>query len=238
MNRAELDVGGYRHKSIWDNLAEQYNKNTGMADCINGDNAYLDVIQTPHMLYDLENPEDFDNLEGRDVAQFVRYITHQYYVTYKSVSGDHARFEDRVGEKSYLLYFHNMITATGAENLESLMKAELNVEVFAESSVPGFHAGDETAPPVTPTAKKHRMNRKTGPPSNTKEQTDNAILRYISRTEQQYSTAGGGSVTSSRSGLSTASTAKDDYIREKNGWPLRYLTLRWQRRLPMQLIQA
>jgi hypothetical protein len=34
------------------------------------------------MLYILENPVDFDNLEGRDVAQFVRYITHQYYVTY------------------------------------------------------------------------------------------------------------------------------------------------------------
>ncbi|KAI2507535.1 hypothetical protein MHU86_6923 [Fragilaria crotonensis] len=138
MNRAELDVGRYRHKSIWDNLAEQYNKNTGMADCINGDNAYLDVIQTPHMLYDLENPEDFDNLEGRDVAQFVRYITHQYYVTYKSVSGDHARFEDRVGEKSYLLYFHNMITATGAENLESLMKAELNVNFLRNHQYPAF----------------------------------------------------------------------------------------------------
>jgi hypothetical protein len=115
MNRAESDVGGYRHKSIWDNLAEQYNKNAGMlADYIHRDNAYLDVIQTPHYLYDLKNPEDFDALEGRDVAQFVRYTTHQYYVTYKSVSGDHASFEDRVGEKSYLLYFHNMIAATGA----------------------------------------------------------------------------------------------------------------------------
>ena len=53
--------------------------------------------------------------------------THQYSVTNTSVSGDLARFEDRLGEKSYLLYFHNMITATGAENLESLMKAELSV---------------------------------------------------------------------------------------------------------------
>ena len=211
MNKAELDVGGYRHKAIWDNLAAQYNKNTGMAAWVHGDNAYLDVIQTPHMLYDLENPEDFDNLEGRDVAQFVRYITHQYYVTYKSVSGDHARFEDRVGEKSYLLYFHNMITATGAENLESLMKAELSADVFSESSVPGICADTEIA--VTPTAKKNRMKKKTGPPSSTKEQTDNAILRYISRTEQQDST--GGSITSSRSAFSTASTAKDDYIREK-----------------------
>jgi len=212
MNRAELDVGGYRHKTIWDNLAEQYNKNTGMSNCIHGDNAYLDVIQTPHMLYDLENPEDFDELEGRDIAQFVRYITHQYYVTYKSVSGNHARFEDRVGEKSYLLYFHNMITATGAENLESLMKAELSADVFSESLVPGS-VSDETA--VTPATKKHQFNRnkRKGPPSSTKEQTDNAILRYISRNEHRDST--GGSLTSSRSGFSTSSTAKDDYIREK-----------------------
>jgi hypothetical protein len=81
MNRAELDVG-YRHKSNWDNLADQYNNNTGVPADIsiqndNGDNSYLDVIQAPHMLYDLENPEDFDALEGRDVAQFIRWITHQ-----------------------------------------------------------------------------------------------------------------------------------------------------------------
>ena len=93
MNKAELDVGGYHHKAIWDNLAAQYNKNTGVADCVHGDNAYLDVVQTPHMLYDLENPEDFDNLEGQDVAQFVRYITHQYCVTLKvGFWQNHARF--------------------------------------------------------------------------------------------------------------------------------------------------
>ena len=76
--------------------------------------------------------------------------------------------------------------------------AELSAEVFAESSVPGFLEDDETA--VTPTAKEHRMNRKIGPPSSTKEQTDKAILRYISRTKQLDST-GGDSITSSRSGF-------------------------------------
>lgn len=90
--------------------------------CDAEENAYLDVIQSPHVLYDGESPEDFDQLDGQDVAhQFNRWITHQYYVVHKAVSGDHALFEDRVG--GYLLYFHNMITATGAENLESLMKA-------------------------------------------------------------------------------------------------------------------
>jgi hypothetical protein len=97
MNRAELDVGGYCHKSIWDNLAEQYNNNTdipteNISDGNNGDNLYLDVIQTPHMLYNLEISEDFDILDGQDVAQFIRWITHQYYEIHISVIGDDARF--------------------------------------------------------------------------------------------------------------------------------------------------
>jgi hypothetical protein len=232
MNRAELDIGGYRHKSIWDNLAEQYNNNTGIADFAEcdgddkNDNSYLDVIQTPHMLYDLENPEDFDRLEGRDVAQFVRWITHQYYVVHKSVSGDHARFEDRVGEKSYLLYFHNMITASGAENLESLMKAELSLDVFSESSVNGFPvAVQETVTGTnlhTPAAAKQAKKRGRFL-SNTKEQTDIAILRFISRAEEgQHNTeessvvSGGGALLPSTSTTSTAtSSARCNYIREK-----------------------
>ncbi|KAI2508592.1 SAD/SRA domain [Fragilaria crotonensis] len=216
MNRAELDVGGYRHKSIWDNMADQYNNNTGkpaagVSDGNKGDNSYLDVIQTPHMLYELENPEDFDCLDGRDVAQFIRWITHQYYVTHKSVSGDHARFEDRVGSKSYLLYFHNMVTATGAENIESLMKAELSRDVFAESSVPGLPAATAQLQETmhgfhTPRAKrfKHKGSLLT---SNSKEETDNAILRFLSTSERN----------TAESDIASASStaAKDEYIREK-----------------------
>jgi hypothetical protein len=115
-------------------------------------------------------------------------------------------------EKIFLFYFHNMVTATGPENLESLMKAELTADVFSESLVPGS-VSDETA--VTPTTKKHQFNRnkRKGPPYSKKKRTDYAILRYVSRNERQDST--GGSLTSSRSGFSTLSTAKDDYIREK-----------------------
>ncbi|KAI2492947.1 hypothetical protein MHU86_21586 [Fragilaria crotonensis] len=101
----ELDVGGYLHKANWDNLAEQFNKNTGVPEDADAqENAYLDVIQLPHHLYISKNPEDFDQLEdGQHVAQFIRWITHQYYVVHKLVSGDHARLEDKVGEEGYLL---------------------------------------------------------------------------------------------------------------------------------------
>jgi hypothetical protein len=54
MNRAELDVGGYCHKSIWDSLADQHNKNmgvsTGERHDVGKDNSYLDVIQSQHFL--------------------------------------------------------------------------------------------------------------------------------------------------------------------------------------------
>jgi hypothetical protein len=63
-------------------MADQYNNNTGIpaanaSDGNKGDNSYLDVIQTPQMLYELENPENFDRLGGCDVAQFIRRITDQ-----------------------------------------------------------------------------------------------------------------------------------------------------------------
>jgi hypothetical protein len=146
------------------------------------------------------------------VAQFIRWITHQYYVTHKSVSRDHARFEDRwVGSKSYLLYFHNMVTATGAENIESLMKAELSRDVFAESSVPGLPADTAALQETmhgfhTPRAKrlKHKGALRA---SNSKEESDNAILRFISTSERN----------TAESDIASASStaAKDEYIREK-----------------------
>ena len=113
------------------------------------------------------------------------------------------------------------------------MKAELSADVFAESSLPGIFA-DNAEIAVTLTAKKHRMNRKTGPSSSTKEQMDNTILCYISRTEPQDST--GGSITSCRSGFSTTFTAKDDYIRVKKRMAVE--VFEWKRKSPMQLIQS
>jgi len=220
MNRAELDVGGYRHKSIWDNLADQYNKNTGILTGVlqdGEDNSYLDVIQAPHPLYGSENPEDFDQLDGQDLAQFIRWITNQYYVVHKSVSGDHARFEDRVGEKAYLLYFHNMISATGAENIESLMKAQLTKDVFAESSIDGSIIDTELDTPTTATEPKAKRPRRTynkgGPPpsSGAKERTDEAILKYINSSLMEKNS----DHDSSRSTSTSRTSAKDEYIREK-----------------------
>ena len=227
MNRAELDVGGYCHKSIWDNFSDQYNKNTGASTGEEGqnaeDNSYLDVIQAPHLLYRGENPEDFDQLDGQDLAQFIRWITNQYYVVHKSVSGDHARFEDRVGEKAYLLYFHNMISSTGAENMESFMKAELRSDVFAESSIDGSIAiadrDEEDIEDVTTASQKRHTNKRTrrlgGPPSSgAKEQTNEAILKFINQQLLEDKNDASEKETPSAAGAVTSS-AKEEYIREK-----------------------
>ena len=220
MNRAELDVGGYRHKSIWDNLADQYNKNTGVSSSEQQDgedNSYLDVIQSPHPLYCSENPEDFDQLDGQDLSQFIRWITNQYYVVHKSVSGDHARFEDRVGEKAYLLYFHKMISATGAENIESLMKAQLTKDVFSESIIDGIIADDDNLDATTTSFESGKRQRRTynkgkPPPSTsgTKEKTDEAILKYINSSLIESN-----NLTERMTTTRTTASAKDEYIREK-----------------------
>jgi hypothetical protein len=96
-----------------------------------------------------------------------------------------------------------MIAATGAENLESLMKAQLSQDAFAESSIKGSDAVE------TPSPKKIRTLK--GPPSSTKDKTDEAILCYIlkdSADEARTTTASSGATT-------TTSSSRDEYIREK-----------------------
>ena len=132
-------------------------------------------------------------------------------MVHKSVSGDHARFKDKVGEKGYLLYFHNMIATTGAENLESLMKAQLSHAVFAESSINGsYDITTATTIEGSPCPTKKRKSK--GPPSSTKEKTDEAILRFILNDNDEHLRI----TTLSPSTTTTAITdSKDEYIREK-----------------------
>jgi hypothetical protein len=94
MNQAELDVGGHCHKSIWDNLAEQYNEITGMSDCIHGDTAYWMSFK-PRMCFII-----WWAWKAR-CGSFC--ATHQPRINTKSLTNwflatMHARFKDRVGE--------------------------------------------------------------------------------------------------------------------------------------------
>ena len=93
--------------------------------------------------------------------QFIGWITNQYYVVHKSVSGDHARFEDRVGEKACLLHCYNSISATGAENIEPLIDAELSKDVFAESSIDDIVVDDVNIDTPTTTSESNRRQRRT-----------------------------------------------------------------------------
>ena len=165
MDRLELDVGGFRHQQTWEILAAQYN-NTSEGPEFD----YLNKLQVDNALYASENPADFDVLDARDVSQFVRWMNTQYYVIYKSASGNHLRFEDRVGEKAYLLYFHNMVTESGAENIETMMRAELNDGVFAQSMAPSMTI---TANTIT------AASRKRTSAAAKKDQTDQAFIKFM-----------------------------------------------------------
>ncbi|KAI2494128.1 hypothetical protein MHU86_20399 [Fragilaria crotonensis] len=117
-----------------------------------------------------------------------------------------------------------MISLTGAENMESFMKAELRSDVFAESSIDGSivitDRDEEDIDFETTASQERHTNKRTrrlgGPPSSgAKEQTDEAILKFFNQqlmedkndaSEKEMTTAGAGAVTSS---------AKEEYIREK-----------------------
>jgi hypothetical protein len=105
-----------------------------------------------------------------------------------------------------------MVTAMDAEYIESLMKAELSQNVFAESSGPGQLAPttaqlQETMHGFHTTRAKQLKHRGGLGTSNTKEETDNAILPYISMSVQNAE--------SDMIAIATSTAAKDDYIREK-----------------------
>jgi hypothetical protein len=138
------------------------------------------------------------------------------------VSGDHARFEDWVCKKAYLLYFHNMISLTGVEIMESFMKAKSSIDVFAESSIDGSilitDRDEDIEDKTTASQERHttkRTRRLGGPPSGgAKERTDEATLIFMNEqwmenkndaSEKDETTATGAVI----------SSAKEEYIREK-----------------------
>jgi hypothetical protein len=151
-------------------------------------------------------------------------------VIYKSASGNHLRFEDRVvREKGYLLYFHDMVTESGEENIERMMRAELNKEVLAQSMAPSTAI---TANSVTAASQKRTSA------AAKKDQTDQAFIKFMetmaSPSPSLFPCAGV---------LEGSSDARDGYIDAKRRIAIEqaeaknpYMPLRWERKCQMQLI--
>jgi hypothetical protein len=105
-----------------------------------------------------------------------------------------------------------MIATTGAENLESLMKAQLSQTVFAESSINGSVDIITTPTTVDGTPCPTKKRKSKGSTSSTKEKTDKAILCFLLNDNDEQSRI----TTLSPSATTTAvSSSRDDYIREK-----------------------
>jgi hypothetical protein len=127
---------------------------------------------------------------------------------HKSVWDDHAKFEERVGKKAYLLSFHKMISAMGAENIESLMKAELS-NVVDEINI------DTTTASESCKRQRPMQNKGRAPLSfGTKEKTNETILKYINSSLTECNNLME-QMTTSHAG--TASTKYNYIRREKNG---------------------
>jgi hypothetical protein len=99
-------------------------------------------------LFSDENPADFDMLSAQELSQLMDHLNKKYYIIHKSVSGDHGRFANKVGEKAHLMYFNLMINETCGQDLKDLTITSLSGGVFGETSISGFASLALSANPI------------------------------------------------------------------------------------------
>jgi hypothetical protein len=94
----ELDQGcsKFLDEPVYEILCKEYNT----------EDKVLDKLQYNHRISDNEKPSQFDHLTTLDLANVLEYIKSQYNKMKNPLSGDHAHFENKVGEKVWLLYMH------------------------------------------------------------------------------------------------------------------------------------
>jgi hypothetical protein len=93
MNWTEFNVGGYCHKAIWDNPAEQIYKRMGVPEDGDAEEMHAWMQFSNWLLHHLDSSKTL-----RDDTQFIVYSLHQCYIAHKLVSGNHTKIQDRVVE--------------------------------------------------------------------------------------------------------------------------------------------
>jgi hypothetical protein len=93
-----LDQGcsKFLHEPVYEILCKEYNTK----------DEELDKLQYNHHIFDDKKPPQFDELTMLNLAKVLEYIKSQYKKMKNSLSGDHVHFENKVGEKVWLLYMH------------------------------------------------------------------------------------------------------------------------------------
>jgi len=118
----ELDQGcsKFLHEPVYEILCKEYN----------AEDEVLDKLQYNHRIFDNEKPSQFDHLTTLDLANVLEYIKAQYKKMKNSLSGDHVHFENKVGEKVWLLYMHMAYNDNG--EIAALVIPSLN-SAFGET---------------------------------------------------------------------------------------------------------
>jgi hypothetical protein len=141
--KADLDRQTSPHRHVHEALLGQYldEGNNNAAMFASPDHAFW--TQTGTRL-DVAISEFDLGLTANDIAAILEYINHHYQIAYQrnKQSGSHSDFENFVGTRHYLFYYHLFLNQ--APHLLNFAVAELPSDVFRESCGDDDHGGQAT----------------------------------------------------------------------------------------------
>jgi hypothetical protein len=152
----ELDQGcsKFLHEPVYEYLCQDYN----------ADDEELDKLQYKHRIFNNEKPSQFDELTTIDLANVLEYIKFQYKKMKNSLSGDHVHFENKVGEKVWLLYMHmaykdnGEIAALVIPSLSSAFGETMDRDDGDDDDVQNKLVGTKKRSPGRSTSKSHKID--------------------------------------------------------------------------------
>ena len=107
----DLDTRQFRNKDVFDNLLQTYMAMTIASDHIDliafPDNPYLQAMLGV-VSGDVPFASEFDALTSEELKDVMEYLNHWYQHAHRNSkkSGNHGNFEDFVGNKPYVNYYH------------------------------------------------------------------------------------------------------------------------------------
>ncbi len=148
----DLDIRQFRNKGVFDKLLKTYLAMSIAADHIHliafPDNPYLQAMGL--LSGDVPFAAEFDVLTSEELKDVMEYINHWYRHAYRNSkkSGNHGNFEDFVGDKPFVYYYHLWLQEI--PHLLSIAVPTLPETVVRESTIVEPLIGMETPGPSRP----------------------------------------------------------------------------------------
>jgi hypothetical protein len=178
-----LDARQFRNKDVFDKLLKSYLAMSIASDHIHliafADNPYLQAMGV--VSGDVPFASEFDVLTSEELKDVMEYINHWYQHAHRNSkkSGNHGNFEDFVGDKPYIYYYHLWLQEI--PHLFALAVPTLPVNVVRESCAPSSIVDEPVSSGSSnPAARRQRKNSQnaTVPPEST---ATSAAMQEIGR---------------------------------------------------------